>query len=424
MDFRQNTPNLLSHTPRRLLATGAALVALAYAPSTAHAVATPPSRWVALAALPGAGRGTIFGLAVDPANSADLVAGDSSGAIYRSIDAGSTWSEVFSAKSPVLTIAYDPLSPNTVLAGTSGAGVLLSRDTGAHWTPSSGTGGRSVRAVAFAHSVMVAATDHGVFSSADGAAWSASGLTTGSVDAIAVLAVNDPVRIVAGGDSSSGSIPMWASGDGGVTWTGATPAISGTMITRLAAGPLAAGSNTRLLVVGTNTGLFVSADGGSTYAALSGADLLPSIDYTQVAFTGAHFDRFYAASDGGGFGAGGLWATADAGHHFSSLQPPVASVTALAVTTDEQPVLYVATFRGSDHASAMWAYRDTGGTPQGPSLSTTPSATSARTNSPAPTLVDEIRSLGSSQTPYIAIGVLALLVILMAAVSHFRSRRR
>ena len=199
---------------------------------------------------------------------------------------------------------------------------------------------------------------------------------------------------------------------------------SGTIITRLATGPLAAGGTVRPLVAGTNTGLFISSDNGATFKALSGAQLLPSVDYTQAQFTKAHFDRFYTASDGGGGGAGGLWATADSGQHFSSLQPPIASITALAVSSDEQPVVYVATFRASDHTSAMWAFHDTGGTPQPPSGTPTPPATAARTNPPAATLGDLLRSLASSQVPYIAVGVIALLVILLAAVSQFRSRRR
>ncbi|MBV8194253.1 MAG: hypothetical protein JOY80_01855, partial [Candidatus Dormibacteraeota bacterium] len=227
------------------------------------------------------------------------------------------------------------------------------------------------------------------------------------------------------GDSASTGVPMWVSADAGASWTSLTPAISGTIVTRLAAGALPAGSAVRPILAGTNTGLFISADGGVTFQPLSGAELLPSVDYTEIEFTGSHFDRFYIASDGGGGGSGGLWATADSGQHFSSLQPPEPSITALAVSSDEQPVLYVATFRASDHSAAIWAYRDTGGTPQGPSGTATPTASSGRTNSTGGgSFVDFLRSLASSQAPYIALGVIAIGVILLAAVSQFRSRRR
>ena len=94
------------------------------------------------------------------------------------------------------------------------------------------------------------------------------------------------------------------------------------------------------------------------------------------------------------------------------------------MSTDEQPVLYVATFRAIDHEAMLWAYRDTGGTPQGPFIFVSPTATAARTNSSGTSLLDLLRSLASSQVPYIAVGVIALGLIVLAAISHFRSRRR
>jgi hypothetical protein len=390
----------------------------------ARAVSLPPSTWVALTPLTNTKPGTIFGLAVNPANTSQVVAGDATGRIYRSGNGGSSWSTVHTGSSPILTIAYDTLIPSVVLAGTQAAGVLVSRDAGSTWTPGAGTNGRSVRALAFAHTVMVAATDRGAYTSADGTTWSSSSLDNVSLDAVAVEAVNDPVRIVVGGDGGAGSIPMYQSLDGGATWSRMTPTISGTIVTRLATGPLQPKSGVRPLVIGTNTGLFISPDNGATFTALSGAQLLPSVDYTQAGFTGAHFDRFYAASDGGGGGAGGLWATADSGQHFSSLRPPIPSITALAVSGDEQPVLYVATFRASDHAAMLWAYRDTGGAPQGPFIFVSPSATAARTNSSGASIVDFLRSVASSQVPYIAVGLIALGLIALAGVSHLRSRRR
>jgi len=202
------------------------------------------------------------------------------------------------------------------------------------------------------------------------------------------------------------------------------PAISGTIITKLAAGPLPPNADVRPLVVGTNAGLFISHDNGKTFTALSGGALLPSTDYTQVGFTSAHFDRFFVASDGGGAESGGVWSTADSGKHFSDLLPPLPSVTALAVSGDEVPVLFVATFRQSDHLPQMWAFRDTGGTPQGPATTATPKVSPTRTNPPGTSILDFLRALASSQVPYVALGVIALLLIVLAVVSQLRSRRR
>ncbi len=150
---------------------------------------------------------------------------------------------------------------------------------------------------------------------------------------------------------------------------------------------------------------------------------MPSTDYTQVGFTAAHFDRFYVASDGGGGESGGIWATGDSGQHFSTLRPPLQAVTALAVSGDEQPILYVATFRPSDHAVFLWSYHDTGGTPQQP-LGVSPTASGVRPHSPLPSGFDLFKWLSSAQAPYIALGVIALAVVVLAVVSQLRSRRR
>jgi len=255
--------------------------------------------------------------------------------------------------------------------------------------------------------------------------WAQSGLADRSIDAIAILAVHLPIRIIAASDGplSTGNLPMFQSTDGGATWSPLNPAISGTYVVKLAAGPLPPVGDTRPLVAGTNAGLFETTDNGTSFTPLSGGGPLPSTDYTQVIFITDHFDRFYAASDGGGSGAGGLWRTNDAGQTFTSLVPPMRSVTALGVSNDESPFLYVATFRPSDHVAALWIYHDTGGTPQGPLGSPSPVASGTRTapaSSPGSTVLDLLRS---SQAPYVGLGLVALLVVLLAVVAHIRGRR-
>ena len=394
------------------------------ASSTAAAVGLPPSTWVALATLPGADHNPVFALAVNPVNDQDMIAGNGAGGLYRSVDAGTTWKPIHAGTAGILTIAYSAFNPSVVLAGTQGGGALISTDGGAHWNVAGGLEGRKVRAFGFARSLMVAGTDHGVYISDSGGSWTQSGLATTSIDAVSVAAVNPPVRLVAGGDGGQGGVPLYQSLDGGVTWAPMNPPISGTIVTKLASGPLPPTGDVRPLVVGTNAGLFISLDNGKSFAALSGGALLPSTDYTQVGFTSGHFDRFFVASDGGGAQSGGVWSTADSGKHFADLQPPLPSVTALAVSGDEQPVIFVATFRASDHLPELWAFRDTGGTPLGPTTTPTPRVTAARTNPPGTSILDLLRALASSQVPYVALGVIALLLIGLAVVSQLRSRRR
>ena len=390
----------------------------------AQADAPPPSTWVALAPLPGAGKVPVFAMAVSPIDDHSVIAGGGGGGLFRSTDGGVSWTSVMRGNSAVLTIAFSPFSPALALAGTRGGGAYVSSDGGAKWSPAAGLDDRQVRAFGFARTLIVAATDKGVYSSDTGQSWTSLGLATSSVDAIAVAAVNPPVRLIAGGDAGAAGIPMWESADAGATWTDLKPAISGTIVTKIAAGPLPPNGTVRPLVVGTNSGLFISQDNGASFTSLSAGALLPSTDYTQVGFTAAHHDRFYVASDGGGGESGGIYATADSGQHFSSLQPPLTSVTALAVSGDEQPILYVATFRPFDHGVFLWSYHDTGGAPQQPVGSTTPSASGARPHTSPGTGFDLMKFLGSTQVPYIALGVVALAVLLLAVVSQIRSRRR
>src|SRR5437588_5997510 len=132
------------------------------------------------------------------------------------------------------------------------------------------------------------------------------------------------------------------------------------MVSALAAGPVD-GSGNRPLLMGTNIGLFSSRDSGADWQAVTGSGGLPATDFTEAAFVSDDPLRFYVASDGGASPQGGLWSTADGGTQFTSLAPPVDSVTALAVSNEKQPVIYVATFRPVDHAVMLWAYRDSGG---------------------------------------------------------------
>ena len=386
--------------------------------------APPPSTWVALKALPHQGKSAIFALAVDPANNQAVISGNSTGALLRSTDGATTWNQVYTGKAEPTVIVFSPFKTGVVLAGTRGAGALLSRDGGATWSSVSGLEGRVVRAFGFARTVVVAGTDKGVFLSQDGNSWSQSGLADKSIDAIAVVAVNAPVRILVGSDGplSVGNLQMYQSIDGGVTWTVLNPPISGTFVVELAASPLPPTGTTRRVIAGTNAGLFTSSDNGASFAALSGGSVLPSTDYTRVAFITDHFDRFFSASDGGGSRSGGLWRTNDGGQNFISLEPPIQSITALAVSNDESPTLYVATFRPADHVAALWVYRDTGGTPQSPFASPTPVASGSRTSGSASgSSVFDLLKL--SQAPYVVLGIGALLIVLLAGVAHLRGRR-
>jgi len=416
---------LVSLPGRRLAATIGALWLIGVNALNVAAGAVPDSTWVSLQPLPGQGRTALFALAVDPFNNQVVVAANSQGSLLRTNNGGSSWTTARAGKTTINTLSFSPNTVGLVLAGTRGGGALASRDGGATWSAASGLEGRSVRVFAFGLTLVVAGTDHGVYTSADGFTWSPSALAGLSISALAVEAIHAPVRLVAGGDAQAagGTLSLYQSLDSGATWKQLNPPIAGTMTLKLTAGPLPPVGNIRPLLVGTNTGLFASNDNGASFNPLSGGGLLPTTDYTQVAFITTHFDRFYAASDGGGAGSGGLWRTNDAGQTFTSLRPPQAAVTALAVSNDEQPRLYVATFQPATHLVSLWTYHDTGGTPVGPppAESSTASGSRAGHTSEDSTLG---RLLSSPQLPYIGLGLGALAVVLTAIAAHLRGRYR
>ena len=374
----------------------------------------------------------MLALAVNPTDARQVLAGTMTGEIYRTTDGGASWRLVKGGLGRgVVALAFNPFKPGLVLAGTRGSGVWRSVDAGATWQAQSGTETRSARAFGFARSLTMAGTDQGVLVNREGGAWSSSGLGQVTVSAVAVAAVNDPSRVVVGGDGTRGAepLPLFSSGDGGATWTPASGTVGGSsMVAMLTAGPVLPQQPVRPLLMGTNSGLYISLDNAATWQQLTGGGVLPATDFNAAGFVTNHPERFYVASDGGSSDLGGLWSTADAGAHFSSLHPPVPAVTALAVSNDEVPTLYVATFRGADHSVALWSYRDAGGPPQPPAATPPPPASSSnRTPAGAATRLRDsglVALLTGPEAPYLGIGAAAFLVLLVAVVTHFRRARR
>lgn len=175
--------------------------------------------------------------------------------------------------------------------------------------------------------------------------------------------------------------------------------------------------------MGTNTGLFMTPDRGATWQQLSSGGSLAATDFTSLEVAPGRMDRMYVASDGGGSDQGGLWVSSDAGGHFASLQPPLPEVTSLAVSSDATPTLVVATFRPADHAVAVWTYRDAGGPPQGPTPVAPPVPSTTQAHNVAAPISGGARWLAlvsQPESPYLAGGVVAAVVMLLATVAYLR----
>jgi hypothetical protein len=427
----------VSQLRRHLFATvlAAVLAAFAVPVTSLPAEATgeggaPPDTWVPAASLPARGAGTVLALAVDPSDAGRVLAGTTGGAIDLSTDGGASWRRVRSGLAGgVLALAFDPFASGVVLAGT-GNGIWASKDGGVSWSRVTMGGSGPVRAFAFAPDLALAGTDHGVWASRGNGPWFPSGLEGVAVSALAAWGGTGPQpQVLAGGDGGGETaLPLYRSADGARTWTPFTGTVGASgVVAALAAGSPVPGQDLPRLLLGTNAGLFASGDGGASWQQLTGGGELPPTDFSAVAFSPRDSQRLYVASDGGGSSEGGLWVSGDGGAHFTSLEPPAASVTALALAAAPTPVLYAATLRPSDQSVQLWSYRDAGGAP-GRAQRPPARAGGRHTRPPAPapaTIWARLSAwLGRPETPYLGLGALAALVVLLALVTYARRERQ
>ena len=405
---------------------GAWALSLSAISAQAVAPARPDSGWVQLAIPAEAAASPVFALAVSPLDPGTILLGTGGGTIYRSTDGGGTWTATgHGLGRAVLTIQYSPFKPDLVYAGTRGAGLWISNDAGTTWARQANIPNTTVRSLGFAKSLTLVGVDGGLYSSHDGTTWAPYlSFAPLSLSALAVAAVNDPPKLLAGADASKGTeaLPLFVSQDGGTSWTNVKSLGSSTMVGAAAAGTPNGAS--RPLVVGTNAGTFLSSDGGASWAQASG---LPAIDYTAAAYVAGHNDRFYVASDGGGTQSGGLWASSDSGQTFRSLNSPIGAVTAMALSQEEIPTVYTATFRPIDHLVLLWSFRDTGATPVPPAggVPALPGPVKAAAAAPHASVgpLSVAGLLGSQEAPYLGLGALSLLVLLTALVLQVRRGR-
>ncbi|PZR65606.1 MAG: hypothetical protein DLM66_15325 [Candidatus Dormiibacter spiritus] len=409
------------------------LALLALFGGAAPAAGAPPANdtWQRLAQLPEAVTEPLLAFAVSPSEPATLLAGTPAGNLYRSSDGGQSWKLVKrQLGGPVTSVVFDPYQSGSVVVGTHSAGAWRSSDGGQTWDREAGSEGRSVRAIAFGPGLTLVGSDQGALLSHGGAPLTPSGPQTVGVSAVAVVQGGQPTRLVIGADTSRAeeALPLFASGDGGQSWAVAAKDVgASSMVSALAAGPAPDGSP-RPLLLGTNAGLYSSHDGADSWQQLTGDPALPAVDFSALAWSD-RTDQFYVASDGGGSDAGGIWQTADGGSHFRSLEPPVHAVTALAVSRGLEPVLYAASFRPVDHAVFLWSYRDAGGSPQ-TAIGAVPAPkpiAQAGASAPGPALnpaVEARQLLHGPETPFLALGLVSLLVLLLALGAYAGRARK
>jgi len=257
----------------------------------------------------------------DPHSSRTFLAATSSGLLFRSRDAGGSWTPLFfpaQFEATLNTLAVDPQTPGVYMAGISGdaprlSGMLRSTDAGATWHEVPGLRGRAVRAIAFMRAnatLVAAATDTGVFLSHDGGlSWDrASPEDNPQLRPVMSLAF----------DSSTGStlyagtphLP-WKTSDGGATWR----SIPSGMIDDSDIFSIAVNRNWPLrLLAGACSGIYRSVDGGLSWTRASAAK--GASDRTYVVVQDPQYENFWFAGT-----AHGLVRSLDNGSTWRTIAP-------------------------------------------------------------------------------------------------------
>lgn len=232
---------------------------------------------------PGSVGGRIRTIVIDPTNTNKMWLGSVAGGIWRSTDAGASWSPVndFMGNLSISSLVIDPNNTNILYAGTGegfynsdavrGSGVFKTTDGGATWNMLPSTNPATVSAWYWVNrlaihptdsNILLAATNSGVYRSINsGVAWT-------RVDSTRTLDIrfdpNDGNKAIAG--RKDGKIVY--SADGGATWNAVT--VTSTTSARIELAYAKSQPGVVYASVDSSSGeIWRSADGGVSWVIMS-----------------------------------------------------------------------------------------------------------------------------------------------------------
>jgi len=314
------------------------------------------------------------GLAISRSNPNIVVAGWTwSGGIFKSVNAGDTWSKVTCGTRSVnvLAIAVDPANSNIVYVGTEHAGLFKSVNGGASWDQTGLTQQIFVWAIAIdptnpqiiyagASSASINGTfvQASGFKSTDGGAnWIPVRIVDASVPYYPTIEhwaidPSNPAVIYAGVNGNSG---VYKSTNGGATWTASGAGLTNTLIYAFALASI----NPAVLYAGTEyNGIFKSTNGGSTWEQTSLTKQYPR----ALAVDPSNANIVYA-----GFGVfeSGLHKSTNGGSTWNAVNtglPASPGIYALAIDPSSPTTLYAGggfgVFKSSDGGANWAAFND------------------------------------------------------------------
>ncbi len=256
--------------------------------------------------------------------------------LFRSLDAGSSWSLSRNGltDSQISAIAVAPSSPTIVYGGTSGT-VFKSTDAGVNWFATN-LNAAFVRALAVDptnSSVVYAGSEAGVFKTTDGG----SSWTRLTSDITFSLAIDPgtPTVIYAGIVSGISKTT-----NGGGTWT---PVFSSGAVRALAIDP----SNTSIVYGGRTNGVLKTTDGGANWVSMNTG--LINLNVRTLAITSNAPGTIYAGTLGGVFkttNAAANWSAANSGFltpYTDNVSRLPAQVNGLSIDPSAPSTIYAAT---------------------------------------------------------------------------------
>jgi photosystem II stability/assembly factor-like uncharacterized protein len=252
--------------------------AFASAQTATTAATLSTGTWTAVGPAPiswltgGAASGRIAELAVDPRNSSVVYAGTGEGGVWKTTDAGATWTALTDQQSSLAigSITLDPNNPDIVYVGTGeglaatdqydGNGILKSTDAGHTWTHITGP---------FAKLTFGAGGAH--------------------ISSLAVQPTNSSVLVATVRSDFSSDDGFWRSTDAGITWSHVHSCPLPRKVRFLP------GTATALASCGLQStgGLFRSTDGGSTWTKI-GSGLPDPNNALDFAFAPSNPNIVYA----------------------------------------------------------------------------------------------------------------------------------